>query len=81
MNSSDICMLGLGLQAPWKLIDQSLNTEHSPYELHLHVGAERGELYSCPECGVPCSAHDFKEKTWRHLNFFQHHCYITAKIP
>ncbi|MEF3169454.1 MAG: transposase family protein [Deltaproteobacteria bacterium] len=19
--------------------------------------------------------------TWRHLNFFQHHCYITAKVP
>ena len=74
-------MLGLGLQAPWKLIDQSLNSEHSPYELQLQVGTERGELYSCPECGAPCSAHDFKEKTWRHLNFFQHHCYITAKIP
>ena len=28
-----------------------------------------------------CKAHDFQEKTWRHLNFFQHHCYITAKIP
>ena len=81
MNSSDIFMLGLGLQAPWKLIAQSLNTEHSPYELQLQVGTERGELYSCPECGAPCSAHDFKEKTWRHLNFFQHHCYITAKIP
>ncbi|EGQ8038721.1 MULTISPECIES: transposase [Vibrio] len=21
------------------------------------------------------------DKTWSHLNFFQHHCYITAKIP
>ena len=23
----------------------------------------------------------FKEMTWRHLNFFQHHCYITASVP
>lgn len=60
-------MLGLGLQAPWKLIDQPLNTEHSPYEFHLQVGVERGALYSCSECGIACSAHDFKEKTWRHL--------------
>ncbi|WP_158296132.1 hypothetical protein [Vibrio thalassae] len=52
MNSSDSFMLGLGLQAPWKLIDHPLNTEHSPYELRLQVGAERGVRYSCPECGV-----------------------------
>ncbi len=63
-------MLGLGLQAPWKLIDQPLNTEHSPYEFHLQLGVERGALYSCSECGIACSAHDFKEKTWRHLTFF-----------
>jgi transposase len=25
--------------------------------------------------------HDFKQFTWRHLNFFQHHCMFTAKIP
>ena len=22
-----------------------------------------------------------EELTWRHLNFFQHHCYITASVP
>jgi transposase len=27
-----------------------------------------------------CKAHDFKEMTWRHLNFFQHHAYITADV-
>jgi len=26
-------------------------------------------------------AHDFKELRWRHLNFFQHHCLITARVP
>lgn len=70
----------MGLQALWKLIDQTLNTEHSPFEFHLQLGAERGTFYSCSECGIACSAHDFKEKTWRHL-IFQHHCDITAKIP
>ncbi len=28
-----------------------------------------------------CPAHDFSEKRWRHLNFFQHECYITASVP
>jgi transposase len=47
----------------------------------LEVAADRGSLFPCPVCGKPSKAHDFAEFTWRHLNFFQHHCYITAKIP
>ena len=37
--------------------------------------------YACPVCGEACAAHDFQEKTWRHLNFFQHHCYVHASVP
>ncbi len=74
-------MLGLGLQAPWKIIDQHLDTTSSPNELRLSVGAERGSLYPCPKCSKTCQTHDYKELTWQHLNFFQHHCLITAKVP
>lgn len=74
-------MLGLGLLAPWKLIEYFLKIEHPSFELHLQVGAERGVLYPCSECRVACTAHDFKEKTLRHFNFFQHHSYITTKTP
>ncbi len=35
----------------------------------------------CPECGEACPAHDFADKTWRHLNFFQDHCYLHARVP
>jgi len=45
------------------------------------VSGERGSKYPCPVCGTLCQAHDFKEFTWRHLNFFQHRCYITAAVP
>lgn len=81
MNANNIMMLGLGLQAPWKLIDQNLDTKNSPYELQLQVAADRASKYPCPSCGQMCAAHDFTEKKWRHLNFFQHHCYITARVP
>jgi len=63
------------------LKDQHLNTSVSPHRLDLTVEAERGSLYPCPECGNACPAHDFAEKTWRHLNFFQHHCYLHAHVP
>jgi len=34
-----------------------------------------------PECNQDSPAHDFTEKSWRHLNFFQHHCIIHASVP
>ncbi|MGB5761144.1 MAG: ISL3 family transposase [Sedimenticolaceae bacterium] len=81
MDGNAILLLGLGIQSPWQLVDQRLDIDKQPYELHLTVGSERGTKYACPVCGARCSAHDFQEKTWRHLNFFQHHCYIRASVP
>lgn len=81
MDGTQILTLGLGLQAPWILKDQHLDTSVSPHRLELFVEAERGSLYPCPDCGKACPAHDFADKTWRHLNFFQHHCHLHARVP
>ena len=70
MNSKDIITLGLGLQAPWEITGQLLDTDKKPHELRLTIQAQRGTCYPCPICGALCHAHDFKEMTWRHLNFF-----------
>jgi transposase len=81
MDANDVLALGLGVTPPWKLVSQRLDTGTHPHQLHLEVAAERGALFPCPTCGKLCKAHDFAEFTWRHLNFFQHHCYVTAKVP
>ena len=81
MNNYDIIALGLGITPPWKIVGQILDTNKKPHELRIKIKADRGAKYPCPVCGKMCKAHDFKEKTWRHLNFFQHHCYITAVVP
>jgi transposase len=81
MDANDILALGLGVTPPWRLVSQRLDTGTGPNRLHLEVAAERGALFPCPTCGKPCKAHDFAEFTSRHLNFFQHHCYVTAKVP
>ncbi len=78
---NDVLSLGLGLTPPWKLMDQRLERDKEPHELHLQLAADRGALFACPACGKACKAHDFADFTWRHLNFFQHHCYITARVP
>jgi len=81
MNEQHVIALGLGLTEPWEIVDQHLDVVRKPSELTIVVAAERGTSYPCPECGKPCKAHDFKESKWRHLNFFQHHCIIVAKVP
>jgi transposase len=81
MLSDDVLSLGLGLTPPWKLIDQHLDRDKRRNELHIELSADRGTLFGCPDCGKACKAHDFSDFTWRHLNFFQHHCYITARVP
>jgi transposase len=81
MDPKDVFSLGLGLNEPWKLAGHRLDVEKRPHELHLEVVADRGALFPCPDCKRACKAHDFESFTWRHLNFFQHHCFITARVP
>ena len=81
MSPDEILRLGIGIEPPWKLVGQRLDTSKRPHELHLQVEPERGAPYFCPQCRESCPTHDFREKTWRHLNFFQYPCYITAPVP
>jgi transposase len=81
MLNQDILALGLGVEAPWGIVEQRLDTDKQPHELHIRLDSDRGARFPCPVCGDLCKAHDFKEFTWRHLNFFQHHCYLTARLP
>ena len=81
MDAQDVLTLGLGVTPPWRLVEQRLDTNKQPHILDILLEAERGTEFPCPDCGKFCKAHDFKEFTWRHLNFFQHHCLITARVP
>lgn len=81
MDANDVLALGLGVGPPWELVGQHLDTDKQPHELHLEVAADRGARFACPVCGRLCKAHDFAEFNWRHLNFFQHHCTVTARVP
>ena len=58
MNGNDTIALGLGLQAPWEIVSQTLDTDKAPHELRLTIQAQRGSQYPCPVCGTSCQAHD-----------------------
>ena len=73
----------LGVVAPWKIDSVSFNS--SEKRLDIHVSFERGSTfpYEDPATGITThhKAYDTVIKTWRHLNFFEHTCYLHVKTP
>ncbi len=72
--------LALGLRAPWKVVEVEFSREAK--ELKLWVDFDRGESFPCPRCQAEgAKGYDTAEKRWRHLNFFEHRCYLHAWVP
>ena len=73
----------LGIKKPWKIV--SLKFDSISHKLNINVDFERGATfeYEDPQTGIKGSykAYDTIDKTWRHLNFFEHECYINARTP
>jgi transposase len=80
MNDSELFQRALGLQEPWQVVDVRFDAEQR--RLDLRIDFPKGSRFACPECGRGgCEVHDTEEKTWRHLDFFQHRAYLTARVP
>ncbi len=47
MHADDVLSLGLGVTPPWKLVEQRLDTDKRPNELHIEVAADRGARFAC----------------------------------
>ncbi len=79
MVEAELFSAALGLQKPWHVseLDFSANKKR----LDISIDYEVGSLFPCPVCGVPSKAYDSKTKSWRHLDFFQHEAYLSARVP
>jgi len=80
MNENQLFAVALGLQPPWVVASCSFDAEDK--QLDLHLDFEKGSRFPCPSCGREgCAVHDTFDKTWRHLNFFEHRTYLHARTP
>lgn len=76
--------LGLNIEEPWRITSiEMVPAEKNPslMELHIKVDFPEGATFDYPGVEGKCKVHDTRENTWRHLNFFQYRCYITARVP
>ncbi|MGH2843931.1 MAG: ISL3 family transposase [Solirubrobacteraceae bacterium] len=82
MQAQDLALFkaALGLSEPWQVC--SVEFDPATKRLDLRIDFPRGATFCCPECGRDgLKARDSEEKCWRHLDFFQHQAYLTARVP
>lgn len=79
MDANALFNMALGLSSPWEVKELVFTAESR--RLDIRIDFPRGSSFPCPECGEPSKVHDTEEKSWRHLDFFQHSAYLTARVP
>lgn len=79
MQTEELFRIALGLAEPWVIEKIEFSPEDRRLELWLDF--PRGSRFACPECGQACAVHDTSERTWRHLNFFEHQTFLHARQP
>ena len=72
--------MALGLTPPWTVT--RIEFIEADQQLDLWLDFPPGSGFPCPDCQRPgCKVHDTEERTWRHLDFFQHKTFLHARRP
>lgn len=80
MRDVDVFQQALGLTPPWRVESAQFDAEAGRLDIQLDFAAGSG--FPCPVCDRQgCKAYDTSNKTWRHLNFFEHRAYLHARVP
>ncbi len=69
----------LGISDPWFVREVDFNAEAKTLTIQIDFVA--GSRFSHPEVPGAHPAHDTVTKRYRHLNFFQHDCYLEVRTP
>jgi transposase len=81
MDMKEIFGKALGVNKPWFVTD--VNFDPAAKRLDIRLDFIKGSMFSFEQDGVVADykAYDTIEKEWRHLNFFEHECYLKARVP
>ena len=80
-NSKKLFEIALQLESPWYIKDVKFKLIGKTFgQLDIYLDFTKGAKFQ-DETGTACPVHDTKTKTWRHLDIFQHNCYLHARVP
>lgn len=78
MDLESLFARALGIEDPWMITGVHFDSEQK--RLEIRVDFKKGATFQDND-GKAYKAYDTVQKTWRHLNFFEHECYIIARTP
>ena len=81
MKSEMLFEAALSIKEPWYIKDIKFDVNLK--RLDIYIDFKRGSLFKSanPDHADEYKAYDTIEKTWRHLNFFEHECYLHCRTP
>lgn len=68
----------LGLTSPWYIKSIEFSKENK--RLDINIDFVKGSTFAYEDQGS-FKAYDTVPKSWRHLNFFEHECYLNGRVP
>jgi transposase len=77
----EIFSRALGIDTPWFVKEVHFDAQKK--RLDLHIDFPKGTSFPMEVNGVVSAykAYDTVQKKWRHLNFFEHECYLHTRVP
>ena len=79
-NSAKIFEIALGLEYPWFVSGIRFEEGEKEKELHISLDFKRGSRFKSSDSSE-YKAYDTVSRSWQHLNFFQHKCFLHARVP
>lgn len=69
----------LNLSQPWYVERVEFREEKGENVLHIYIDHKAGFRFWVEQ--EYCPVYDHVERTWRHMNFFEHECYLHCRQP
>ena len=79
MQSEQLFEAALGFTSPWYVRESRFDAEAR--NLTILVDFRSGSRFGHPDAPGEHPVHDTQTKRYRHLNFFQHECFLEVRVP
>ena len=82
--TKELFQMALNVTGPWFVKDLKFDVESK--RLDIYIDFKKGSTFNFFDKKedreiVGLKAYDTSNKTWKHLNFFEHECYLHTRVP
>jgi transposase len=82
MESKEIFAIALNIVEPWYIKEVTMERQNNNFfgQVDIYIDFRVGSRF-IDTTGESCPVYDTEERVWQHLNFFEHKCFIHARVP